>query len=189
MSTTSHTMASVDDDLAWTTSQRLSLGSSIVSDLDLTPCVLPRKLHPGLYNNSMNDVSMRQQRDSSPNENDVRIETITNGEGVPGFPDFPDCWQGETSSERIKNIGINRGRKWKTPTDSQRHQRRLFRRAVNTVGIAKPAAVCKAKEIKKRLREKRRTRRMEKVEKLRERRRRKSDMGAICRGVESIICK
>ena len=187
--------ASVDKDLASATSRRLSLGTSIVADLiELTSCVLPRKLYPGLYNNSMNDVSMRQQRlGGSPDENKYNMDS-TSGEGVPGFPDFPDCWQGETSIERIKNNESGRGgHRWKTTGNQSRHQqrKRLLRQAVNTHGISKTtaAAASKGKEIKKRLREKRRIRRLEEAAKLRERRRRKSDIGAICRGLESIRCE
>lgn len=199
----------VDEDLAFATSQRLSLGPSIVTDLiELASCVLPRKLYPGLYDNSMNDTSMsKQQRPgggTSPDDENKEcnmVDSATSGEeGVPGFPDFPDCWQGETSIERIKNNDGSGGRgggdhKWKTTGNQSRHrvQRKslLRRQAVNTYGIPKiaTAAKRKGKEIKKHLREKRRIRRLEVVAKLHERRGRKSDMGSICRGLESIGCK
>jgi len=192
--------SSVDEDLAFATSRRLSLGPSIVVDLvELTSCVLPRKLYPGLYDNSMNDASMsKQQRlggGSPDDENKYNIvASTTSGEGVPGFPDFPDCWQGETSIERIKNGGSVRGggRKWKTTGNQSRckQRTRLVRQAVNTHGISKTAAAKrKGKEIKKHLREKRRIRKLEQVAKLHERRGRKCGIGAICRGLESIGCK
>ncbi len=198
--------ASVDEDLASATYQRLSIGPSIVADLiELTSCVLPRKLHPGLYDNSMKDVSMRQRHhgDSNPDEN-KHINTGTQpagGRGVPGFPDFPDCWQGETSIERMNNCGgkgRGGGRKWKTTSNynsnrshgRQRRRRLSSRQSADAHGISKPVVVArKGKEIKKRLREERRMRRIKKASKLRERRGREGDVGAICRRLESVRCE
>ena len=120
-----------------------------------------------------------------------------NNVGVAGFPDFPDCWQGEPSSERQCQ---NRERNCKTgvmTSNNRRNQRRrhdqrrlMVRQAVNTYGIIKSTNVIKKgnNEIKKRLREKRRLQRIEYIAKLRERVKQKQDMGAIIRGLKLIKC-
>lgn len=167
----------IDEDLARSASQSLSLGLSVVVDfIKSSLVVLPRNLHPGLYNNSMNDVHL-----------------LHDNNGVPGFPDFPKCWQGEPSSERQCNA--NRGaRKCKIAAagsnrNQRRHQRRLVRHAVNNFGIIKPTTTKKSNnDIKKRLREKRRLQRIEFIVNLREQVKQKHDVGAICRGLESIKC-
>jgi len=173
-----NTNNTIDEDLARSASQSLSLGSSIVVNFNKsTSVVLPRNLHPGLYYNSMNDVHLHH---------DISA-------GVPGFPDFPKCWQGESSSERRC---VNHERKYKPDAASsnrnqRRHQRRLVRHyAVNKFGMIKSTNVIKwgSNEIKIRLREKRRLQRKEYIAKLHERVKRKQDMRAICRGLESIKC-
>lgn len=163
----------IDEDLARSATQSLSLGTSVVVNfMKSSSVVLPRNLHPGLYNNSMNDVHLHDN-------------------GVPGFPDFPKCWQGEPSSERQCQ---NRARRCKIAAASsnrnqQRHQRQLVRHAVNKFGIIKSTTIKKGNnDIKKRLREKRRLQRIAHIGKLRERVKQKQDMGAICRGLESIKC-
>jgi hypothetical protein len=157
-----NTNNTIDEDLARSASQSLSLGSSIVVNFNKsTSVVLPRNLHPGLYYNSMNDVHLQ----------DISA-------GVPGFPDFPECWQGEPSSERRC---VNRERQCKPGAASsnrnqRRHQRRLVRHyAVKSANVAKRGS----NEIKIRLREKRRLQRKEYIAKLRERVKRKQDMRAI----------
>jgi hypothetical protein len=172
----------IDDDLARSVSQSLSLGSStLVNFTKITSVVvLPRNLHPGLYNNSMNDVH------------------LNNVIGVAGFPDFPDCWQGEPSSvrqcqnrERKCNTSVMMTSNNRRNQRRQHHQRRLMvRQAVNTFGIIKSTNVIKKgnNEIKKRLHEKRRLQRIEYIAKLRERVKQKQDMGAIIRGMELIKC-
>ena len=190
--------SSVDEDLARSTSQ-LSMGASIVSDLNGASCVLPKKLyHLALYNNSMGDVSMNGKEHD--NNRCGSYEKMA-GRGVPGFPDFPDCWQGETSSAhnnnnkddvKMGNSNKNRSRqKWKLSTRQQRRRRQMLilrRNAVNTQGINannRPASG-NSKEVKKKSRDERRLRRIAKVAELKARRRRKRDMGDICRGMASI---
>ncbi|KAL9182078.1 hypothetical protein ACHAXT_012421 [Thalassiosira profunda] len=165
---------SVDDDLARATSQSLSMGSSVVTSIQTAACVLPRKLHPALYCNSLGDVAMTQSGSVS-------------GGGVPGFPDFPDCWQAESSADRSPardaSMGKKHCRKWKANAAAKRKQRRLVRKAVNTV----PSSGA-GKEIKRKLKEERRLRRSGKVKQLQERRRRKREMGSICQGLASMKC-
>lgn len=50
---------------------------------------LPKKLHMGLYSNTLGDATMSAG------------EKNTGGDsgGVPGFPDFPDFWVGESSAK------------------------------------------------------------------------------------------
>jgi len=177
--------SSVDDDLAQVMSQRLSMGSSIVADLQSSSSVLPRKLHPNLYINSMRDISMTTSQQDC--KSTIHNNYSSSCEGIPGFPDFPDCWQGETSGQR-KNIRSmshadkNRGQKWK---NTNAKSKRLIRKAVNMNGNKAAGA---GKEVKKRLRDERRMRRIEKIATLQERRRRKIDMGKICQGLASINC-
>ena len=173
---THHKMpVSVDEDLARAASQSLSMGSSVVTSLQTAACVLPRKLHPALYCNSLGDVAMSQSGSVS-------------GGGVPGFPDFPDCWQAESSADRspVKDasMGKKHCRKWKANAAAKRKQRRLVRKAVNNVVPSSGAG----KEIKRKLKEERRLRRSGKVKQLQERRRRKREMGSICQGLASMKC-
>lgn len=133
---------------------------------------MPRQLHPSLYNNSLNDVPMTPM--STPN----RSINISSCQGVPGFPDFPDVWQGETSEKRQTiNDGMDKkhSKKWKINNARTKRQERRVRKAVNLFGTGK--------EIKKRLRDERRIRRKDKVVQLQQRRERKKGMGDICRGL------
>ena len=170
------------------------MGPSIVAHIKNSSSMLPRKLHHGLYTNSLSDVSMMSVCNNTNINNGrsmVSNKNICRGP-PPGFPDFPDCWQGETSSARRqhniddsivmhladkKRSGQNKCTTSKAK--SKRQQRRLKRNAVN-VGAAKT--------IKKRLRDERPVRRIEKVDKLQKQRRRKRDMGNLCRGLASIKC-
>ena len=198
--------SSVDDDLAKVVASQLSMGPSIVAHLEYSSSMLPTKLHHGLYTNSLSDISMKSVCNNTNINNDRSMlsnKNICRGP-PPEFPDFPDCWQGETSSSRRqhnidddsivmhladkKRSGQNKCTTSKAK--SKRQQRRLKRNAVNAYGITKrpAAAVGAGKTIKKQLRDERRVRRIEKVNKLQERRRRKRDMGNLCRGLASIKC-
>jgi hypothetical protein len=219
--------STVDDDLARATSVGLSLdSSSIVVNIvgEMTRVLLPRELHPGLYDNSIGDASMTDyimegRSSSSSVGNDDRAYSNGNRSrraskaggggddddddsggggngGVPGFPDFPDRWQGEASIARGRRIGWG-GSEMSPNRGPTRHARSIVRRAVNKYGIVvgrkSPAAMAAASRggdgIKIRMREERRARRSEREAKLRERRKRKSDMGIIRRGLENIECK
>mmetsp|Transcript_7241 Transcript_7241/g.15663 ORF Transcript_7241/g.15663 Transcript_7241/m.15663 type:complete len:248 (+) Transcript_7241:88-831(+) len=178
------TTTSVDEDLARVTSLSLTMGSSIVTDLpNSSVVVFPRKLHPALYNNSMADASM-----SSSNNNNS-----SSCKGTPGFPDFPDCWQGQTSAgeRQIKDVSMDKKRttrKWRgNNAKAKKQQRRLIRKAVNPAGTT--SCVQRGKELKKRLRGDRRIHRKEKAAQLQQRRQRKREMGNICQGLASINCK
>ena len=165
-------MTSVDEDLARVTSRSLTMGSSIIANLQSSSVVFPSKLHPALYDNSLSDVPMTQPCCSN-NNSPCR--------GVLGFPDFPDCWQGATSGERENRngrVGKKHTKNWKVNNSrTNRQQRRLVRKAVNPAGTGK--------EIKKRLRGERRMRTIEKAEKLQRQCQRKRDMAIICRGMAS----
>ena len=200
-------MASIDDDLARATSQRLSMGSSVVEDCKNVSYILPNKLHPSLYNNSLGDVSMMSNKNNNNNNNNNNNKGNEKREhsrhklrvdvGVPGFPDFPDCWQGISSSAAaVQRKGVDtamhhadkKHSKKCTKTKRQikrQQQRRIVRKAVNTSGIPKSN---QGKVIKNILRNERRLRRIEKVVRLQERRRRKRDLGALCKGMASVTC-
>jgi len=178
--------ASIDNDLVETT-KRLSMGASIVTNLDSSSiCVLPmKKLHPGLYNSSLSDISMGNQRHGDANKNNI---------GVPGFPEFPDCWQGETPQRNKNDISMSyadKKHKNKCTTTSKakikRQRRRIIRSAVNIIP-KKYNTGCTGKTIKKRNRDQRKMRRIEKVAQLQNRRRRKREIGILCKGFSSIKC-
>lgn len=195
-------MASIDDDLARATSQRLSMGSSVVEDCKNVSYILPNKLHPSLYNNSLGDVSMMSNKNNNNNNNTgnekrehlrhkMRVDV-----GVPGFPDFPDCWQGTSSSAAIQRKDVDTAMRHADKKHSKKctktkrqikrqQQRRIVRKAVNTSGIPKSN---QGKVLKNILRNERRLRRIEKVVRLQERRRRKRDIGALCKGMASVTC-
>ena len=185
--------ASFDNDLVETT-KRLSMGASIVANLDSNTCALPKKLHLGIYNSSLSDISMSTQRhDTMSNKKNVDKCTI----GVPGFPEFPDCWQGETSQRRNKgDISMSyadKKHKNKCATTSKakikRQRRRIIRSAVNIIPKKYTSDIgCTGKTIKKRNRDQRKMRRIEKVAQLQNRRRRKRVMGFLCKGLSSIKC-
>ena len=189
--------ASIDNDLVETT-KRLSMGASIVTNLDSSICILPmKKLHPGLYNSSLSDISMSTQRHDTISKNDKNNVINECTIGVPGFPDFPDCWQGETSQRRNKgDISMSyadKKHKNKCSTTSKakikRQRRRIVRSAVNIIPKKYTSdIVCTGKTIKKRNRDQRKMRRIEKVAQLQNRRRRKREIGLLCKGLSSIKC-
>jgi len=189
--------SSIDNDLVETT-KLLSMGASIVTNLDGN-CALPRKLHPALYNSSLSDVSMSTQRHDTINKNNKKKNTNKLCTiGVPGFPDFPDCWQGETSQRRnrgdISMSYADKKHKNKCATTSKakikRQRRRIIRSAVNIIPkqYTSTNTCCTGKTIKKRNRDQRKIRRIEKVAQLQNRRRRKRDIGLLCKSLSSIKC-
>lgn len=186
--------ASIDNDLVETT-KRLSVGASIVTNLDSSNCKLPMKLHPALYNSSLSDISMSTQRHDTNNNNNKNNDnrcTI----GVPGFPEFPDCWQGETSQRRNKgdismSYADEKHKKCATTSKAKikRQRRRIIRSAVNIIPKQYTSNTgCTGKTIKKRNRDQRKMRRIEKVAQLQNRRRRKREMGLLCKSLSSIKC-
>ena len=182
--------SSVDEDLAHATSLSLTMGASVVTNVQTPSYVIPSKLHPSLYNNSLlSDVSMMTltaslSKLSSSNINDdnnnINILSPRTEVGVPGFPDFPDCWMGEPSKKR------NPSKKWKINTaKAKRQQRRAVQKAVNHAGII-GNQIKKRQNIEQRMG--RRVRRQEKVALLKKRSERKRAMGSICRGLSSLKC-
>lgn len=190
----------IDMTLARMTSQGLSMGPSIITQITEDSLVLlPSKLlHPGLYDCSLRDIPMDTAAAASATIA-TRMEEKRAG-GVPGFPDFPDFWMGETS-RGVHQQQYHNQRRWGWATKHGKPSPRTLRRrrsslrvpprrAVNVYGISPSITniVTTSKEIKKLQRDERKIRRIEQSAKLRERRRRKSDMGEICRGIGSIMC-
>ena len=161
---------SLDEELAQATSC-LTVGPSPITKISETSFVMPPsgKLHPNLYNNSMRDISMNAK--SSPDAQK------TTSEGVPGFPDFPDIWMGESSHKRNK----------KSPYKKQKSKHRIVRKAVNAP-FGSTSRRSLTKELKLRARAERKLHRLEKCIKLKDRRRRKRDMGDLCKGIAG-MCK
>lgn len=189
--------ASIDNDLVETT-KRLSMGASIVTNLNSSNCKLPMKLHPALYNSSLSDISMGNQRHDAINKNNNKNNVNRCTIGVPGFPDFPDCWHGETPQRNNGDMSMSyadKKHKNKCTTTSKarikRQRRKVVRMAVNVVGISKKYTsntACTGKTIKKRNRDQRKMRRIEKVAQLQNRRRRKREIGLLCKSLSSIKC-
>jgi hypothetical protein len=112
------TLKDDDDDLAKAASTSLWIGSQEVVVLSSANFQEPTKKHPGLYSATISDTTMG-----------------TSSMGVPGFPDFPDCWMGESSSsdaatrtQATTTTGITaKGKR------AQRKQKRIVRKAVNHI--------------------------------------------------------
>mmetsp|Transcript_29581 Transcript_29581/g.65161 ORF Transcript_29581/g.65161 Transcript_29581/m.65161 type:complete len:213 (-) Transcript_29581:75-713(-) len=191
---------SVDDALAQATSKSLTMGPSTV-DRPWYAFALPKKLHPGLYTSTLGDAPMTTTGSSSAENRKKYGNGDKSTGGVPGFPEFPDFWQGESSAERKNNKGrqdsdaslstAERRGTAKTTARIRRRQKRMVRKAVNpTHGSATrtPGGMGAGRELKRRLRDQRRLRRIEMVVKLQEKRRRKNEMREVCRGMASIKC-
>eukprot|EP00956_Cyclotella_meneghiniana_P043406 scaffold268942_cov89-Cyclotella_meneghiniana.AAC.1 len=131
------------------------------------------KLHPNLYNNSINDITMDIKKCS--------IGTQQSSKGVPGFPDFPDIWTGQSSAPQ-------RQRKRSSPFKTPRHKKCITRKAVNTQYRSEQAVSSMTRALKVRAREERKLHRLEKCIKLKNRREQKRDMSNLCRGVSG-MCK
>jgi len=166
--------ASLDEELAQVTSN-LTVGPSPVTTLINTSFVMPplHKLCPNLYNNSMKDISM----DVKTSNADTQIPS----DGVPGFPDFPSIWTGETSHNQRRNK--------RSPCKKPKNKSRIKRKAVNTpFGSSTVSSTSISKAMKLRARAERKLHRLEKCVKLKEKRRRKKDIGDLCKGMAG-MCK
>mmetsp|Transcript_12042 Transcript_12042/g.17978 ORF Transcript_12042/g.17978 Transcript_12042/m.17978 type:complete len:229 (+) Transcript_12042:149-835(+) len=199
--------SSVDDDLAKATNESLSMGTSIVKDMDNISFVLPprHKLHLGLYINTAAASPETKSITSVTNTLNCHLasmqlggENAVNG-GVPGFPDFPDCWAGgQPSTPKASNRNSTRQtNKFSNSKGKQKRcHRRIRRTAVNipfgsastsSSSFARAAvSLSPGRDMKKCARDERKLRRIAKVVQIKERRRRKKDMGDICRGMAAI---
>mmetsp|Transcript_25627 Transcript_25627/g.51394 ORF Transcript_25627/g.51394 Transcript_25627/m.51394 type:complete len:228 (+) Transcript_25627:59-742(+) len=198
--------SSVDDDLAKATNESLSMGTSIVKDMDNISFVLPprHKLHLGLYiNTAMASPETKSTTSVTTNTLNCHLasmqlggENTING-GVPGFPDFPDCWAGgQPSTPKASNRNSTRQtNKFSNSKGKQKRcHRRIRRTAVNipfesasSSSFSRAAvSLSPGRDMKKCARDERKLRRIAKVVQLKERRRRKKDMGDICRGMAAI---
>lgn len=261
LATISASSASIDDELAKATNESLTMGSSIVTDIDNVSFIFPprHKLHPGLYVNNRGAAVPTDDANSNPmadNDDDItavvtssllnchlasmqlyhtainnhdsttsttqnnmrsnsmisttidnsekEVKTSTTGQcsGVPGFPDFPDCWDGieppstPKMSNRRKNSHYGGGSSKSGKQKRCCHRRKIHRTAVNaSFGSRASSAAASVtilsrsntgKDMKRNARDERKLRRIVKVSQLKERRRRKRDMGDICRGMAAI---
>lgn len=166
--------SSVDEELAQVTSN-LSVGPSPITKLNEASFVMPplHKLHPNLYNNSMNDITMNVKKCS--------ISTQHSSEGVPGFPDFPDIWTGQSSAQQRRHKKLS-------PFKKPRHKKCIARKAVNTQYRKEQAVSSMIKALKVRAREERKLHRLEKCIKLKNKREKRRDMSDLCRRVSG-MCK
>ena len=90
----------IDEELARAATASLSMGPATV-DGPWYNFALPKKLHMGLYSNTLGDASM-----AAPSENDNNGKNAC-GSGVPGFPDFPDFWVAGEPSAKAKDGNDN----------------------------------------------------------------------------------
>jgi hypothetical protein len=108
-----------DDDLAKAASTSLWIGSTEVVALSSANFQEPTKKHPGLYSATISDTTMGSM-------------------GVPGFPDFPNCWMGVSSSSSAgasRNKASNNIMTTAKDKRAQRKQKRIVRarKAINHV--------------------------------------------------------
>ncbi len=158
-----------------------------------------------LYHTAINnhDSTTTTQNNIRSNDNSEEVKIRTNGchSGVPGFPDFPDCWDGigiePPSTPKMSNRRKNSHYGGSSKCGKQKrccHRTKIHRTAVNTPFGSRAAAASvtilsrsnTGKEMKRNARDERKLRRIVKVTQLKERRRRKRDMGDICRGMAAI---
>ena len=210
--TDSSSSSSIDDELAKVTNESLSMGTSIVKNMDNISFVLPprHKLHFGLYINTSTSPEINKSSSVTATANSLKYhlesmqlgeENTANGsDGVPGFPDFPACWNGGTpSTPKASNRNSNNRQtnKFSTSKSNQKRcHRRIRRTAVNipfgssssssTTTRAAAVSLSPGRAMKKCARNERKLRRIAKVVQLKERRRRKKDIGDICRGMAAI---
>jgi hypothetical protein len=130
------TSTTVDEDLSQLTASTLTISQTTeitkCSDIDFQ---LPKKLHAGLYEYKFEYED--QQRKSTLMLGDS--STISGQEeGVPGFPDFPDCWCGMEGWAVLEKTAKNRKKAWQRKATTRRM--RLQRPAVNVVGLRKSSS-------------------------------------------------
>ena len=89
---------------------------------------LPKKLHMGLYTNTLGDASMSAFSGM--------VAADGSGGGVPGFPDFPDFWLGQPSAKEA-----NGNNKKKEQARNTKHAQR--RRASPTADATVDDELCK----------------------------------------------
>ena len=111
--------SSIDEELARAATTSLSMGPATV-DGPWYGFALPRKLHMGLYSNTLGDASMSAGERS----------TGDGSGGVPGFPDFPDFWVATTSA---KEGNANVKKKAHTTKKKQAPRRRTKPSADDTI--------------------------------------------------------
>jgi hypothetical protein len=165
--------ASLDEELARATSI-LTVGPSPITELSSSFIMPPlHKLHPNLYSNSLKDISMDVKSSS--------VDALQTDEGVPGFPDFPSSWMGESSYNQKQ-------RNKKSPCKKPKSKQRMIRKAVNTPFGSASVTSTSSKIMKLRARAERKLHRLEKCIKLKEKRRKKKDMRDLCKGITG-MCK
>jgi hypothetical protein len=135
------TSTTVDEDLSQLTASTLTISQTKeitkCSDIDFQ---LPKKLHAGLYEYKFEYED--QQRKSTLMLGDSSTMSGPE-EGVPGFPDFPDCWCGEEGwavwEKTAKKEYETSKKAWRRNKATTRRMR-LQRPAVNAVGLRKSSS-------------------------------------------------
>lgn len=143
---------SVDDELARSASQSLNIApSKDVVRIDDSNFQTPKTLHAGLYSSSLSDSLM----ESAENSSQELVDRGVSAGGVPGFPDFPDCWGGETGSERrqqrVPRSSASKAQSIKCKRNARKQRRLLVRKAVNFIPSSRQRKA-ELKEHKRKLR-------------------------------------
>lgn len=124
MSSSESAITTLDRELAMATEASLTLGQHEVTTARTafaTPIRWPRQNYARLY------------KVSTKSESDIASFTTHSNVGVPGFPDFPDCWQGVEGGGRggCPNTGSSRS----SATHDYNKKGSLFRTTTKTKGV------------------------------------------------------
>eukprot|EP00978_Attheya_sp_CCMP212_P024214 scaffold75802_cov39-Attheya_sp.AAC.1 len=111
----------------------------------------------------------------------VATEPPPPNKGILGFPDFPDCWNGEEGGVRLGSKNVSSCSR-SSIKRALRRGRRLARPAVNA------PAVHRGRELKRTARKHRRTRRSQKVQQMLQKRKGKREMGELRVALASLKC-
>jgi hypothetical protein len=141
MESSETTNTTVDEDLSQLTASTLTISQTKeiteCSDIDFQ---LPKKLHAGLYEYKFEHEYQQRKRTLMLADSSTRDGSE---EGVPGFPDFPDCWCGEEGwavwEKTATKENETRKKAWRRNKATTRRMR-LQRPAVNVVGLRKSSS-------------------------------------------------
>lgn len=179
-STSSLKSFNADEELARAVSSALNLGPSEVTKSNHENYTLPKDSHKGLYDSTIGDCHMENSLCSNKSYLSSKVE-----DGVPGFPDFPCFWAGETGGAKLRK----KLRKQMNSAKARRAERRLnkiARSAVNLYGT-RSEAVTIAKTVKrihkKTMKNKKKLKRDMAKAKLERKRKNKKDMNELSKGL------
>jgi hypothetical protein len=177
------TPPSVDEALSQLASSSLSIVTSREIVKFETRYALPSKSHAGLYGYSSSlldtDATMNDSKSNSSSAKDT---------GVPGFPDFPDCWGGEEGGVVVWMRNPPSASAKGNEKRAQSKNRRIVRQAVNAAGISISRAKSNDKADKKAAKAVRKAKKVSKRRKTLQKRHQKQQMKELSHGLSSLSC-